>query len=242
MKGLTHDTFFGGRLRVRQHRDGYRFSIDSILLAAFAHLRPRDRILDLGTGCGIIALAAAFSNPSVSVVGVEIQPALAALAKANAADNDLAERVSIVHGDLRRLGRAKIGRIDLVVANPPYRRCGSGRINPDGERAAARHEVLGSLADFIAAGRRLLDIGGRFAAVYPAQRTVDLLWGLRQAGLEPKRLRLVYPHPEAEADRMLLEAVKGAGPGLRVEPPLTVRRTASGPWHPEVAAIFEASP
>lgn len=241
MKPLTGDAFLDGRLQLRQHRDGYRFSIDSILLAAFARLKANDRAVDLGTGCGIVALMAAFLHPDVSVVGVEIQPDLAALARANAADNRLADRVTIIEGDLRRLTRASVGAAHHVLANPPYHRPGSGRLNPDDEKAAARHEILASLGDYIAAARRLLDPGGRFTAIYPAERIVDLIWGLRQDGLEPKRLRLVHPYPGAAAGHGLVEAVRGAGPGLRIDAPLYVREAGGGPYHPEVAAMLRPS-
>lgn len=238
MKPLTCDAFLGGRLKVRQHRDGYRFSLDSILLAAFARFKPDDRVVDLGTGCGIVALVAAFLYPEVSVVGVEIQPDLAALARDNAADNQLADRVTVIEGDLRRLTRASVGAANHVLANPPYHRPGTGRLNPDDEKAAARHEIFADLGDFIAAGRRLLDCGGRFSAIYPAERSVDLIAALRRAGLEPKRLRLVHPYPAAMAGHVLVEAVRGAGPGLRVEAPLYVREASGGPYHPEVAAML----
>ncbi len=238
MKTFTGDAFFEGRLKIKQHRDGYRFSIDSILLAAFPRFKPNDRVLDLGTGCGVVALMAAFLHPDVSVVGVEIQPELAALARANIADNPFSDRVTIIEDDLRRLNRAAVGTVHLVLANPPYHPTGTGRLNPDDEKAAARHEILGNLTDFIAAGRRLLNLGGRFAAIYPAERGVGLIYGLRQAGLEPKRLRLVHPYPAAVAGQALVEAVRGAGPGLRVEAPLYVREASGGPYHPEVAAML----
>ncbi len=238
MKPQTQDAFFGGRLKIRQHRDGYRFSIDSVLLAFFARPRPRDRIVDLGTGCGIVALMTAWRNPSVTVTGVEVQPDLAVLARANAADNDLAGRVRIVQQDLRRLRHGDFGPIDLVIANPPYRRAGTGRINPDDEKAVARHQLLATMADFIAAARYLLDIGGRFAVVYPAECGVDLICGLRQAGMEPKRLRPITAYPGARAGQILVEAVKGGRPGLDVEAALIVRQCPGGDYSPEVAAML----
>jgi tRNA1Val (adenine37-N6)-methyltransferase len=241
MKPLTGDAFFNGRLKVKQHRDGYRFSIDSILLAAFARFKANDRVVDLGTGCGIIALMAAFLHPDVSVIGVEVQPDLAHLARANAAGNLLSERMTVLEGDLRRLKRAAVGTADQVLANPPYHPPGAGRLNPDDEKAAARHEILANLGDFIAAARRLLDLGGRFTVIYPAERNVDLVAGLRQAGLEPKRLRMVHPYPGAPAGHVLVEAVRGAGPGLRVQAPLYVRESSAGPYAPDVAAILSPS-
>lgn len=241
MKPLTCDAFLGGRLKVKQHRNGYRFSLDSVLLADFARFKPGDRLVDLGAGCGIVALMTALLHPGLSAVAVEIQPELAALARANAADNRLADRVMVIEGDLRRLTRAAVGAVSHVLANPPYHRPGTGRVNPDDEKAAARHEILANLEDFIAAARRLLDLGGRFTAIYPAERSVDLICGLRQAGLEPKRLRPVHPHPGAPAGHVLLDAVRGTGPGLSVEAPLHVRESSAGPYSPEVAVMLRPS-
>lgn len=238
MKATTCDRFCDGRLAIRQHRNGYRFSIDAVLLAGF--LRPADgwRLVDLGTGCGIVALLVAMRFPAVRVVGVELQAALAALAAENAQANRLSDRVRIVHHDLRRLSRQTVGGgADLVVANPPYRPRGSGRVNPDGERAVARHELRATLADVLDAARRLLDRGGRFVAVYPAVRSVDLIHGLRTAALEPKRMRIVHSRADGEARLVLVEAVRGGRPGVTVEPPLPIY-DAAGDYTPEVAAIM----
>ena len=154
MRDLSEDYFYGGRLVVRQHRDGYRFSIDAALLAGFADAGADARVVDLGCGCGIIALLMAYRNRSCRVVGVEIQPGMVALARDNVASNRMEDRVTILEEDVRQLQRRNHGTVDLVVANPPYRPTGSGRVNPDGERACARHEILGTLDDFVAAGRR----------------------------------------------------------------------------------------
>ncbi len=241
MRALTEDRFYGGRLVVRQHRDGYRFSIDAALLAAFVETGPDTRIVDLGCGCGIVAFLLAHREPSCQVVGVEIQAGLAALARDNVALNRLETQVAILEKDVRRLQRSSCGKGDLVVANPPYRSTGSGRINPDGERACARHEILGNLNDFAAAACRLLDPGGRFAAVYPASRGVDLFLALRKAGLEPKRLRLVHSRPGGGARLMLVQAIKGAGPALDVAPPLYIYQ-ASGKYTQEAAAMLVPAP
>jgi tRNA1Val (adenine37-N6)-methyltransferase len=240
MRALTEDRFYGGRLVVCQHRDGYRFSIDAALLAAFVRTAPEARVVDLGCGCGIVALLMAFLEPSCRVVGVEIQPGLATLAKTNVARNRLEGRITILEKDLRQLQRRHCGPVDLVVANPPFRPAGSGRINPDEERAGARHEILGTLADFVSAGRRLLNPGGSLMLIYPASRGVDLILTLRKAGLEPKYLRLVHTRPGSGARLILVRALKGAGPALEVGPPLFVYQ-APGQYGQEVAAMLDPS-
>ena len=237
MRPTTLDAFCGGRLRVCQHRDGYRFSIDAVLLAGFARPRPGRPVVDLGAGCGILPLLTVLRHPTVTVTGVEIQAELASLAEENARRNGMADRVRIVRRDLRAVGRTDVGGADLVMSNPPYRSRGGGRINPDDERAVARHELRATIDDVAAAGRRLLDKGGRLAAVYPAVRAVDLLTALRRAALEPKRLRWVHSRSDGEARMVLVEAAAGGRPGLRVEAPLVVYNE-TGAYTPEVAALL----
>ena len=101
---LTEDTLFEGGIRCLQHRTGYRFSIDAVLLGNFVEPKPSDRILDLGSGCGVIPLILAYRNPTASITGLEIQPELAALARKNAALNNWQDRIEVISGDLREIG------------------------------------------------------------------------------------------------------------------------------------------
>ncbi|MBN2124670.1 MAG: methyltransferase, partial [Deltaproteobacteria bacterium] len=130
-----------GRLKIIQSRTGYRFSIDAVLLSEFVSTRPGDVLVDLGTGCGIIPLILLLSRPVRFAVGLEIQETLAAQASRNARLNGFGDRLAVVLGDIRNPPLAPLSA-DLVLCNPPYRRRDSGRINPDPERAAARHEIL----------------------------------------------------------------------------------------------------
>ncbi len=239
MTGETCDLLCGGRLRIRQPRDGYRFSIDAVILAGAIRAAPGKRIADLGAGCGIVALLIAARHPGTTVVAVEIQEELARLGRENAAENGLSSRIEFVCGDLRKLGRKELGgAFDRVVSNPPFRRRGSGRLNGDAGRALARHELCLELEDLLQAARRLLDPGGRLTLVYDAGRTAELLCGMRRAGLEPKRLRGVHGTPRHEARLVLVEGVRGGRPGLRVEPPLFLF-AAQGRYTPEVQSSFD---
>jgi tRNA1Val (adenine37-N6)-methyltransferase len=204
---------------VIQSRDGYRFSIDALLLADFSTIRKGDRVVDLGTGCGIISLLLLRSRGAEWVVGLEIQEALAFQASRNARLNGLRDRMPVVRGDLRRLP-LEHGSFHAVVCNPPYRRARSGRINPDRERAVARHEILASLDDILRSARLLLREKGRVSLIYPAERLTDLLAGMRGLGLEPKRLQLVHPNVDAGAGLVLVEAARGGRPGVTVLPPI----------------------
>jgi tRNA1Val (adenine37-N6)-methyltransferase len=223
---VTHDTFLNGQLRIAQPESGYRYSIDAVLLAALPRLKPGQSLIDLGTGCGIIPLILAFRNRTVRITGVEVQSELARLAAMNVANNGLQDRVRIIHEDLRRLSPAMVsGPVDWIVSNPPYRRAISGRVNPDSQRALARHEIKVNLRQLIGAVRRLLKTGGRFAIIYPSERTVDLLCEMRLAGLEPKWLQCVHSQADGDAKLVLVQAVMGGKPGLKIESPLVVYGT-----------------
>ncbi len=210
-------------LKIIQARDGYRFSIDPVLLCAFARVEAGEAAADLGTGSGVIPLLLAVRSAAARIVGVEVQPGLAERARRSAALNGLDDRVEILQADVRGLhGTLVPNSFDVVLANPPYRRPGTGRQAPVGERAAARHELAGGLADFLAAATSLLRGGGRFYIVYLAERLAELLAGMQRAGLEPKRLRCVHARSGEGARMVLVEGRKGARPGLQVEAPLFV--------------------
>jgi len=235
---FTRDAFFEGRLLVRQRRRGYRFSVDAVLLAHAASRRPARRILDLGTGCGIVPLLLAARLPKARIVGVEIQKPLADLARTNVSENGLADRIRILDRDFRDLGRADAGGpAELVVSNPPYRPPGAGRRCPDGERDVARCEIHAGLSDVLAVARRMLDPGGRFWIVFPAERSAELLDRMRDAVIEPKSLRPVYSRA-GEPARLVLAGGRRAGKtGLRLEAPL-ILHDSLGEYTPEAAAMF----
>jgi tRNA1Val (adenine37-N6)-methyltransferase len=215
------EAFFNGRLRVVQSRGGYRFSIDAVILAHFIRLRGTERLLDLGTGCGIIPLILAFRHPRLRVWGVELQSELAALASANVIANRMQERVGIIAGDMRDLDAAATGGVvDVVVCNPPFRRTGTGRQNPSAQRAVARHEIGIGLAEILKVVRRMLKTRGRLVMIHAAERLGELFWHLRSFGIEPKRLRTVHAEPSSDAKMALVEGRPGGGVGLKIMPPL----------------------
>lgn len=223
IEALTGDTFFDGRLRVAQSPRGYRFSIDAVLLAHFVQPRPGQTVIDLGTGCGIIPLMLVFRHPRIRVWGVEIQPELVGLAADNVRANHMAEGICIRQADMRTITPdVSDGPVDVVCSNPPYHRGRSGRVNPDAQRAVARHEIAITLPALIQASRRVLKPGGRFATIYPAERTAELIGHMRSMHLEPKRLRPVHSTGQTDARRVLVEGRAGGRPGLTITPPLIV--------------------
>ncbi len=216
----TLDTFLNGKLQVLQKKKGYRFSLDAILLSQFVRIRKNERVIDLGTGCGILLLLLSQTTKTHSFVGVEIQQGLAECAQRNVVLNHLADRISILSQDFREIKRTfPPGSFDVVLSNPPYRKHQSGRINPSAEKAVARHEIKGTLHDLTSTASYLLPSKGRCYLIFPAVRTVDLFVALRAGKLEPKRLQFVYPRPEAEAKFVLSESIKTSGVELKIMNP-----------------------
>jgi tRNA1Val (adenine37-N6)-methyltransferase len=234
----TTDTFFDGKIQVMQSRAGYRFSIDSVLLAFHAGARPGDKVLDLGAGCGIISLIMAVRAPDIRIFAIEVQTELAGLAEANVNQNRLEDRIEVMHTDMRLLKPEMTdGPADLIVCNPPYRRPGSGRINPAEQRAVARHEIKVSLNDILQTTRRMLRTAGRFATIYTAERTTDILYRMRSEHIEPKFMRMIHSSPDADAKLVLIKGVKDGKPGLRVAPSL-ILYDHNGDYTREVKPMF----
>jgi tRNA1Val (adenine37-N6)-methyltransferase len=217
----TCDAILGGTVRIIQPRKGYRFSVDSILLARFAQIRKSDRVLELGAGTGVIAIAIAALHQPREIVAVEIQPELTALIRRNAELNRI-ETIRAVAGDLRKLPEAEVAResFDVVIANPPYRASNTGRISPDPARRVARSEASATLEDFVAAASRCARRGARAAFVFAADRTAELITTLREHRLEPKRIRFVHSYNDAPATTVLVEARKHGGVEAAILPPL----------------------
>jgi len=213
------DQFLEGRLKLIQSKDGYRFSIDAVLLSEFVTIRPEDVVVDIGTGCGVILLILLLTKPTGNAFGLEIQEALASQARRNAFLNGFGDKMGIILGDIKNPPMAK-KIADVVICNPPYRKAESGRINPDQRRAIARHEILASIDDILRASRNLLRKKGRLAMIYPSVRLVDILLRMRRFDLEPKKVRINYPGLQSGARLALIEAVLGGKPGLEILPPL----------------------
>ncbi len=240
-EGESLDVLGASDLKVIQSVKGFRHSMDALLLAAFSAPRPTDRILDLGCGNGAIGLLLAHCYLYVSVVGLEIQPALASRARRGAQLNGLQNRVEILEGDLRRIEAVlPLAGFDQVICNPPYREVGRGRLNPDPETRQAKHELSATLPEVIAAIRYALAPKGRACLIYHASRLTDLLTRLRAEGLEPKLVWPVHSFPGADAELILVEARREGRPGLRILPPLFVYQARGGALSQAMEDIYRS--
>jgi tRNA1Val (adenine37-N6)-methyltransferase len=226
------------RLTIAQGTAGYRFSLDAFLLADFVSACTPQPLLDLGTGCGVIALFLARRFPKAFIVGLELQKTLIAAARQNVVDNRLTQRVVLLQADARQSRNLfPPGVFGTVVCNPPYRVVGRGRINPNSSKAIARHELCLTLAQWVEVCRHLLSKGGLLTLIYHPSRLAELCAQLQTAHLQPRRLRLVHSTLQTPATMVLLEAVKDGGDVLTVLPPLVVYE-APGTYTPEMQAIF----
>jgi len=194
MQAVQEQLKIGG-LQIRQPRNGYRFSVDAILLADFVRVKTHERLIDLGTGSGIIPLLVSAFAPVRIIVGLEIQEQLAVLARENVRLNHLEDRITIVRGDLKHVAQTfQAGEFDVVCSNPPYRKVGAGRLNPHNESAIARHELTCQLSDLAEACKYLVKPGGKVFVIYLAERLGELISQVRQHNLEPNgRLRGAGP-------------------------------------------------
>ncbi|MBW1615042.1 MAG: methyltransferase [Deltaproteobacteria bacterium] len=237
---LTKDTFFKGKLKAYQPKNGYRYSIDSIILATHVSSTSsdKDKIIDLGTGAGIIPLILSFKKKNINILGIELQKSLADIAKLNVAANKMTEKIKISEADFKLLKKDPFFiPADIIVSNPPYRKTDSGKINPNAQKAIARHEIKASLNDIIKTAKKMLKVSGKFAIIYPASRIVELCYEMKIAGIEPKLIRNIHSKQNQEAKLILTQGVKGGKTGVKIASPLVIYNT-DGSYTREIENMF----
>lgn len=236
--GERVDELLIAQLKLIQHPEEFCFSLDAVLLAHFASVRPGGIAVDLGTGTGVIALLLA-ARGATAVTGIELNPVMAEMASRSVRLNRLEDKLRIINGDLRQIRELLPGGgFELVVANPPYRPVGGGYLNPNDRVAMARHELTACLADIVAAARYLVKYRGRFAMVHLPERLAEIMLAMCQAEIEPKRLQFVYPRSDRKPNMVLIEGVRGAKPGIEVLPPLFVY-TMDGSYSADIMKLYE---
>lgn len=199
------------------------FGMDAVLLSGFARASAGDKVIDLGTGTGIIPILMEAKTDAAHLIGLEIQEDSADMARRSVILNGLEDKIDIVTGDIKEAaGLFEKASFDVVTSNPPYMIGQHGLTNPHSEKAIARHEVLCTLEDVVSAAAALLKPGGNFYMVHRPFRLVEIMNTLTKYKLEPKRMQLVYPFIDKEPNMVIIEACRGGKSRLTIEKPLIV--------------------
>lgn len=224
--------------KIIQNPEKFCFGMDAVLLTGFARNAKGDNLLDLGTGTGIIPILMEAKTDISHLVGLEIQEESADMARRSVEINGLAEKISIVTGDIKEADLSfKAASFDCITCNPPYMIGRHGLTNPDAPKAIARHEVLCTFEDVARVTAKLLKPGGHFYLVHRPFRLSEIMTRLSEYKLEPKRMQLVYPFVDKEPNMVLIEAVRGGNPRMTVEKPLIVYKEP-GVYMPEIYDIY----
>ena len=212
-----------------KRKGAFCFGMDAVLLSGFAVVKKGERMLDLGTGTGIIPILLTAKTEGEHFTGLEIQEESADMARRSVRYNHLEEKVDIVTGDIVEAGQLfALASFDVVTSNPPYMSDAHGLKNPGDAKAIARHEVKCTLEDVVREGTRVLKPGGRFYMVHRPRRLIEIIQTMKKHGLEPKRMKMVHPYVDREANMVLIEAVRGGGALLKMEAPVIVFNEQGG--------------
>ena len=224
--------------RIIQDPDRFCFGMDAVLLSGFATAKKGDKVLDMGTGTGIIPILMEAKTDAEHLTGLEIQPESADMALRSVQLNGLEDKISIVTGDIKEAKNLfPKASFQVITSNPPYMIGQHGLVNPHSEKAIARHEVLCTLEDVIENAAALLVPGGHFYMVHRPFRLAEIMITLVKYRLEPKRMQLVYPYIDKEPNMVLIEAARGGKSRLQVEKPLIVYEKP-GVYTPEIYDVY----
>lgn len=225
--------------KIIQDTEGFCFGMDSVLLSDFAkEIKKKSKVIDLGTGNGILGILLCAKTELEKIIGIEIQKESFELANKNIIYNNLEKRFEVINVDVKEISKVlERGIFDVVVSNPPYKKENTGLKNEEKRKTIARHEIMGSLDDFLKATSYLLKDKGVLYLVHRPNRLVDICSTLRKNHLEPKRMKFVYPKIDKEPNLILIKAVKNAKPELRIEKPLIVYKE-SGEYTDEIMKIY----
>lgn len=221
-----------------QKREGFRFGIDAVLLANFANVKKKHKVMDLCTGTGIVPFIIKGKKEPQKIVGLEIQNEFVEMANRSIKINGFNDTMEFLHGDLKDKELLKsIGRFDVVTVNPPYKLEKSGIVNPNDKYAIARHEVMCNLDNVIEACRIVLKDNGRLYMVHRPERLADIFCIMRKYKIEPKRVQMVHPNTKKPANILLVEGQRDGGAYLKWEPPIYVYND-DGSFSKEINEIY----
>jgi len=222
LEKYTTDRLFGGRLSLLQPAKGYRYSMDPFVLCS--QVPPAcsgDRILDIGCGCGIIPVILGYCFPQSRITGVEIQTKLAEIALKNIINNKLEHAISIVNKDIKNIHpESTNGSFDLILSNPPYKKYNTGRLNPDTQKAIARHEITMNIKSIAVKAETLLRHKGRFMIIFPSERLADIEQAVQATSISPEWIRYIHTGQNKTPKRVIFSGRKNITARKRILPPI----------------------
>ncbi len=228
-------------LKIIQNNKGFCFGIDSVILSDFAkNIKVDSKVVDLGTGSGVIGLLLCKKTKLKEIIGVEIQDNVAEMAERSIKLNGLENKFKIFKVNIKELFEKKMlekNKYDVVVMNPPYKEAGTGKTNENEGKLIARHEVKATLLDFIKTASELLKDRGELYIVHKPERTVDIMQKMRENKIEPKEIKIVYPYKNAGASIILIKGVKGGKKFLKIDEPLYIYKE-NGEYTEQIKEIY----
>lgn len=227
-------------LKIIQNKNGFCFGMDSVLLSDFAReIKSESKVIDLGTGTGILPILLSAKTKNTKFIGVEIQQDVAEMAQRSVYLNKLEEKIEIINENIKNLkNRYSNCSFDTVISNPPYKKEGTGRENIQLNKLISRHEISASLEDFIEISKYLLKDKGSLYMVHRPERLVDILYTLRKYKIEPKIIKMVSSYINEEPNLVLIKAVKNANSFLKIEKPLYIYEK-NGKYSQQVLKIYQ---
>lgn len=231
------DDLILGDLQVIQSTQGYRFSLDAVLLAHFPEASPK-QVVELGAGSGVVSLIMAWRAPGAKFSLIEIQPAMVERARRSIALNGLEARIKVIEGDIREIEKIlPAGYADLVISNPPFWKKGEGKVSSKTEEAIARHELNLNLEELVQKGAYLLRQGGKMDIIHRAERLDEAMEIFRRYKMPVRKLRLIHSFIDREARLVLIEAQKNRPGPLLVLPPMIIYEKV-GEYGAELRQIY----
>ncbi|MDO5557138.1 MAG: tRNA1(Val) (adenine(37)-N6)-methyltransferase [Clostridia bacterium] len=226
-------------LKIIQNKDGFCFGIDSVLLSDFAkEIKNNSKVVDLGTGTGIVSILLCGKTKLSEVIGIEVQKNVAHMAEKSSKLNNLQDRFKVININIKQIDELRMNNsFDAVVTNPPYKKIDSGGKNENKAKLISRHEIEGDLSDFIITAQKLLKENGCLYMVHRPERLAEIIVKLRQRNLEPKKIRFIHSREDSQAKMVLIKAVKGGKEFTEIDKPLIIYKK-DGSYSEEILKIY----
>ncbi len=220
MVASTKDSIIWDDLIVHQPRQGYRFSMDSVILARLVKARPSNSLLEIGSGCGVCLLILARSNSIKQLTGVEIQKSIFDISLKNVQKNGLTDRIKLFNHDIKTFANEFTSKFDIIISNPPFYRINSGRLSKNNAETSAKHEKYLDLKSLLISTKKLLKSKGCLYLLYNSDRVAELLHEMRNLQIEPKLILPIYPCKNDRSNLIWVKGINNAKPGLKLLKPL----------------------